>query len=111
MEVASCSSLEYPVLAQGFFGAFLSDCVDSFRRRLPSSCLLLFDHLFSSLAVPCTASALLGALPVSNESAGQFLSPHTCKLVMENPVRVLHVVNSLEPGGMENGVVNIARGL
>ena len=30
---------------------------------------------------------------------------------MEQPLRVLHVVNSLEPGGMENGVVNIARGL
>ena len=30
---------------------------------------------------------------------------------MEKPLRVLHVVNSLEPGGMENGVVNIARGL
>ncbi len=26
-------------------------------------------------------------------------------------LRVLHVVNSLEPGGMENGVCNIARGL
>jgi glycosyltransferase involved in cell wall biosynthesis len=27
------------------------------------------------------------------------------------PLRVLHVVNSLEPGGMENGVVNLATGL
>ena len=30
---------------------------------------------------------------------------------MQTPLRVLHVVNSLEPGGMENGVVNLARGL
>ena len=30
---------------------------------------------------------------------------------MEKPLRILHVVNSLEPGGMENGVVNLARGL
>src|SRR5215469_641553 len=27
------------------------------------------------------------------------------------PVRVLHVVLSLEPGGLENGVVNVARAL
>jgi glycosyltransferase involved in cell wall biosynthesis len=27
------------------------------------------------------------------------------------PIRVLHLVNSLEPGGMENGVVNLARHL
>jgi len=27
------------------------------------------------------------------------------------PIRVLHVVNSLDPGGMENGVVNIIRAL
>src|SRR4051812_14284463 len=26
-------------------------------------------------------------------------------------MKILHVVTSLEPGGMENGVVNIARGL
>lgn len=29
----------------------------------------------------------------------------------QSTLRVLHVVNSLEPGGMENGVCNIARGL
>jgi glycosyltransferase involved in cell wall biosynthesis len=28
-----------------------------------------------------------------------------------NPLRVLHVVTSLEPGGMENGICNIARAL
>ena len=26
-------------------------------------------------------------------------------------MKILHVVNSLEPGGMENGVVNMARAL
>src|SRR4051812_20075914 len=30
---------------------------------------------------------------------------------MQRRLKILHVVLSLEPGGMENGVVNVARGL
>ena len=30
---------------------------------------------------------------------------------MRSPIKILHVVFSLDPGGMENGVVNLARGL
>src|SRR6266496_2359967 len=30
---------------------------------------------------------------------------------MKRPLKILHVVFSLEPGGMENGIVNLTRGL
>ena len=42
------------------------------------------------------------------ELPGNFSPLNAQPAMPQAPIRVLHVVNSLEPGGMENGVVNVA---
>lgn len=51
------------------------------------------------------------ACPQSRLNPGEPLAPAPLLGISGSPMRVLHVVDSLGAGGMENGVVNIAQGL